>query len=272
MLRKIFYLLPPSWRHTLRWIVYFPQDIFSAKNPLSPPARLIYTGRGDFIKQGKEWLELFIKLASLKPSDTVLDIGSGIGRIALPLTHFLNAPYEGFDAVQSGVDWCTENITSRYPHFKFHYFPLHNDLYNRSELNASQFVFPYNQHEFDFACAISVFTHMLPAEVENYFSQMARVLKPGARAVCTFFILNAESIPSMNKQKGGFKFILSDHKPYALLNEKVKAANVAFRENYLEKVLDDHSFNIISKIPGHWCGREKYHNLAFQDIWIVNKK
>lgn len=272
MLRKIFYLLPPSWRHTLRWIVYFPQDIFSAKNQLAPPSRLIYTGRGDFIKQGEEWLDFFINQASLKPSDTVLDIGSGIGRIALPLTHFLQAPYEGFDAVQTGVDWCTANITSRRPHFRFQYFPLHNDLYNQSSLKASQFIFPYTQHEFDFACAISVFTHMLPDEIENYFSQMERVLKPGATAVCTFFILNAESIKSMNNQKGGFKFILSDHKPYALLNEKVKAANVAYRENYVDKILADHSFNIISKIPGHWCGREKYNSLAFQDIWILNKK
>lgn len=272
MFRKLFYLLPPSLRHSLRWVIYLPIDIFSSKKEWSPPARLIYTGRGDFIKQGKEWLDFFVNHTGLKSSDHVLDIGSGIGRIALPLTHFLKSKYDGFDAVKTGVDWCTKNISTKYPHFRFQYFPLYNDLYNQSALKADQFVFPYSADEFDFACAISVFTHMLPEEVENYFKQMARVLKSGSTAVCTFFVLTQESLEYMNLQKGTFKFMITKNKEYALMDKKVKSANVAYYENYLEKLISDHSFDFVTKIPGHWCGREKKLNLAFQDIWVIRRK
>lgn len=41
-----------------------------------------------------------------------MDIGSGIGRTAVPLTKFLNpdARYEGFDVVKKGVKWCNAKI------------------------------------------------------------------------------------------------------------------------------------------------------------------
>ena len=39
----------------------------------------------------------------------------------------------------------------------------------------------------------SVFTHMLPAAVTTYTSEISRVLKKGGRAVVTYFLLNAES-------------------------------------------------------------------------------
>jgi cyclopropane fatty-acyl-phospholipid synthase-like methyltransferase len=272
MLRKLFYLLPPSWRHALRWLIYLPLDLFSSKKELSPPARLIYTGRGDFIQQGKEWFDFFINHTQLKPTDKVLDIGSGIGRIAIPLKDYLILQYEGFDAVKTGVDWCTKHISSQHPHFRFQYFPLHNDLYNQSALQASQFVFPYSESEFDFACAISVFTHMLPEEVENYISQMAKVLKPEAKAVCTFFILNEHSIQSMNNQNSSFKFNITNQGQFALMDEKVKSANVAYFENYIENLISNYSFRIITKIPGHWSGKEKNMDLAFQDIWVMEKK
>jgi len=272
MLRKFFYLLPPSWRHTIRWFIYLPKDLFTAKKELSPPARLIYTGRGDFLKQGKEWSDFFIIQIGLKPTDRVLDIGSGIGRIALPLKDYLTVEYEGFDAVKVGVDWCAKNISIRYPHFRFQYFPLHNDLYNQSALKASQFVFPYTENEFNFACAISVYTHMLPAEVENYISQMERVLKSGAKAVCTFFVLTDDSIKIMNTGSGTFKFNITGNDQFALMDEKVKSANVAYYVIYLEKLFANHSFEITTRIPGHWCGREKKMALAFQDIWVIRRK
>ena len=35
---------------------------------------------------------------------------------------------------------------------------------------------------------------MLPEEVSNYLSEIERVMKPGGRAVITFFLLNQESL------------------------------------------------------------------------------
>ncbi|MBK6391468.1 MAG: class I SAM-dependent methyltransferase [Saprospiraceae bacterium] len=87
----------------------------------------------------------------------------------------------------SKPEWTgVKNITSRNTNFGFQYIDLYNDLYKAKGRSAASFEFPFTQESFDFICAISVFTHMLPDEVENYVRQIALVLKPQGKAVMTF--------------------------------------------------------------------------------------
>ncbi|HMP28636.1 MAG TPA: class I SAM-dependent methyltransferase, partial [Saprospiraceae bacterium] len=103
---------------------------------------------------------------------SILDIGCGIGRIAIPLTSYLNeeGSYNGFDIVKEGIDWCTKNINHRFSNFTFLHIPLQNELYNLStKVKSSLLTFPYISDHFDLVIATSVFTHMMPEDVENYF-------------------------------------------------------------------------------------------------------
>ena len=238
MLRKLYYAIPSSWRFWVRRLVFLPEDLMSSKKELVPPKGLIYTGRGDFLGQGKNYVELFKSYGELKSDAKVLDIGSGIGRVSIPLTNYLNkdAVYEGFDVIELGVNWCKKNITSKYPNFNFTYVPLLNDLYRDSGEDAANYSFHYPDHLFDFSCSVSVFTHMLPKEVENYFNELNRVMKSGGTVFATFFILNEENKAYMN-QNSDFNF---NHKMdgYYLMDAKVKGANVAFEENYLMKNIE----------------------------------
>jgi len=269
MWRRLYYLLPAGWRHFVRYIFYLPADLIANKrDKLLPPQRLIYTGRGDFIKQGQEWINLFIEEGGLTASSTVLDIGSGIGRIALPMMDYLIGDYQGFDAVKTGVDWCQKHISSRKPNFRFQYIELHNDLYNTRGIRAAEFVFPYPDKSFVFICAISVFTHLQPEETENYIQQIKRVIKPGGRAVLTFFLMDPDTLDLMEKNLGGLKF--KHHYPnYSLLNHKVKAANVAYQRPYIYSLLEAAGFKIYKEIKGSWCGRQKIHYLDFQDTLVI---
>ena len=47
-------------------------------------------GGGNLKEIGKRFLQHFIELGKLKPNDIVLDVGCGIGRMAFPLTKYLN--------------------------------------------------------------------------------------------------------------------------------------------------------------------------------------
>ena len=89
MFRKLYYLLPVTLRYTARKIFYYPIDLLKKRSELVPPSGLIYTGGGDFEKQGKDWLLFFKRYGNLNENSNVLDIGSGIGRIAIPLVDFL---------------------------------------------------------------------------------------------------------------------------------------------------------------------------------------
>ncbi len=272
MLRKLYYFLPPRLRFFVRWLIYLPYDLWSGHSKeLIPPRGRIYTGRGDFVKQGQDWVQFFKDYGSLQPEDTILDIGSGIGRIAIPLMSYIKNNYEGFDAVKMGVEWCQKNITRRNPRFKFTFIDLFNDLYNSRGHDASTFVFPYEDQKFDFVCAISVFSHMLPEEIENYLHQIYRVLKPGGHVVLTFFILDEESQTFMKEHTEGLQFKFRKDDRHTLLDQKVKAANVAYHRTYLMSTLAQHPFNLIRWFKGHWCGRMKEHELAFQDIVVLSK-
>lgn len=266
MLRKIYYTLPPSLRFLARRLRYLPHDIFSRRENL-PPRGLIYTGDKEFVQQGKDWLNSFIE-NGLKKEDNFLDIGSGIGRIAIPLSEYLTGKYEGFDAIKKGVDWCINHISREHVNFSFKYVPLYNDLYNSNGIPATEYQFDYIDNSFDFACAISVFTHMLPEEIENYLRQAYRVMKNGGILEATFFILDEESSQLMKGKEFDFKY---DYGHYALMDKNVKSANVAYQKDYLEAILRKIGFQIEHNIKGFWCGRPRTKAIEFQDTLIVKK-
>lgn len=275
MLRRLFYALPPSFRFAARRLYYLPIDLWElltgARDALTPPRGLIYTGSGDFRAQGEKMLRFFVEKGGLQPNHTVLDVGSGIGRMAIPMTGYLDKDgrYEGFDAVELGVRWCQKNISSRFPNFHFQYIPLDNDLYRAEGINAAQFQFPYPDQHFDFTIVISVFTHMLPTQVENYLQEIARVLKPGGTCVATFFLLNEDSKKRMSANPAfSFPYDLGH---YRLMDERVQSANVAFEEAYLHQQIQAAELTIKQTFYGYWCGRAKVQHKDFQDVMILVK-
>src|SRR5260221_8386674 len=110
ILRKTYYFLIDSF-----------ESMFGLRDELTPPRSLIFVGDGDFKKTGEEFLKHFIRIGGLKKNDCVLDVGCGIGRMAIPLTGDLSSEgsYEGFDIFAKGINWCTKRINSKFSNFKF---------------------------------------------------------------------------------------------------------------------------------------------------------
>jgi ubiquinone/menaquinone biosynthesis C-methylase UbiE len=134
---------------------------------------------------------------------------------------------------------------------------------------AKNFIFPYAENFFDLVILTSVFTHMMPEDVDNYLSQIERVLKPGGKCFATFFIINRDSFKLMNESKGmNFEF---NKGHYFLMNENVKEANIAFEEEYLLSGLGNYNFQIDSVDYGYWSGRSKSVYSDFQDSIIFSK-
>lgn len=271
--RTLFYRLPPRFRFLARRLIFLPIDflerITGRRPPMVPPRGLIFTGSGDFVKSGNELVRRFIQLGGLKPGDRFLDVGCGIGRVAIPLTHFLNSEgrYEGFDPIELGVNFCRKTITPHYPNFNFQYTPLKNDLYRNSGASASKFRFPFAENEFDFICVNSVFTHMVEAEVVQYLDEISRVLKPGGTCYASFFLLDDEALRTI-EPVFSFPFKVGNH---FLMDEKVESANVAFEAAWLANQLIVRGLKTLEKWPGFWPGREPGKHLDFQDVWLFSK-
>ena len=181
------------------------------RDPLVPPTRLMFDGPRGFEKfksSGRETLSALTEIGGLKPSHAVLDVGSGIGRKTVPLTAYLlqEASYDGIEIVRAGVDWCSKHITPRFPNFRFHHADVYNRHYNpRGMVKAKDYRFPFEDSTFDFVLLTSVFTHMLPDDVRNYVSEIARVLRPKGRLFVTYYLLTESAKQSVTEGRGAYR-------------------------------------------------------------------
>ena len=272
-LRKI--VPGPLWAilRSASWYMVDHLDVVTGRrDPLTPPARLMFIGEGDYEEVGKEFLRYHADLGGLRPEMRVLDVGCGIGRMAAPLTSYLSASgsYEGFDIMAMGIDWCARNISTRFPNFRFQHARIYNKMYDAgAQCRAADYVFPYRDSEFDYVFLTSVFTHMLKEDVAQYLSQIVRVLKPGGTCLSTYFLLNPEterlfgSDPARNR---------CPH-PYAGLmvaDPECPEQAVAYPEIAVRQLYALQGLRICEPIHyGSWCGRAEF--LSYQDI-VISKK
>lgn len=275
LLRKLYYSLSPSMRLVARRIWYFPSDCWDSitgkRDSMIPPKGMIYVGSGDFIERGNDILDLLVKYAGLKPDASVLDVGCGIGRLAVPLTTFLSekGSYDGFDIVKKGIDWCRNRISPRYANFEFLHIDLKNDLYNdKTENEARSFVFPYKDDSFDCIVLTSVFTHMMPDDVDNYLNQIARVMRSGGKCLVTFFLVNDDIMKRMERGETNFTFKHS-YGDYLLMDKSVKEANIAYKESFLQELYDKYGLKRETVYYGQWSNSDK--SVSFQDVVVLSK-
>lgn len=275
--RKLYYTMIKPVVSILRRGFHFIPDklelLSGKRDRLTPPVWLLFVGPGDFKAIGKKLLGHCVELGGLQPGDRVLDVGCGIGRIAAALTGYLKdrGAYEGIDIVADGIRWCRKNITPSFPNFHFQLADVYNETYNpKGKYRAAEYTFPYKEESFDFVLLTSVFTHMLGRDMENYLSQVSRVLKKGGRCLITLFLLNEESLKLIGAEKSSLDFQYRVE-GYRVNDIENPGDAVAYDEKYMKELYKTNNLEILAPIHyGSWCGREK--SLCYQDYVFAVKK
>src|SRR5258705_9330230 len=215
-------------------------------NELLPPKWLqIFVG-GGYKEVGAEFLGYLVEECALQPGDAVLDVGCGSGRIAMPLTGYLNREgrYAGFDVSRKAVAWCKENISRSHPNFDFRVADIQNGTYNRKgKITPAEFRFPFPDASFDVVFLVSVFTHMFPPDVKHYLHEIVRMLKPGGRCLSTFFLLNEESSALIEAKKGTFNF-KHERQGYRTISAIWPERGIAYPEPFVRDLYGKCSFQL----------------------------
>jgi len=289
LLRQRFFtstVLPatPRWlRWALRRAYFAPVDLIErfrrGHNAMVPPYAQRFTGYSgdDFVESGQGLVNVLANTAGLTARSNVLDIGSGIGRLAIPLTQLITPPgsYDGLDIVEHGVRWCRTKITPMHPHFQFTHANVFNAEYNPGgTVKAAEYELPYGDASFDIVCLFSVFTHMLIADVEHYLAEISRVLRPGGRLAATFVILNEESLTSMQAGKGFYNFTYHEG-PQWLLEDGMPAPELAvgYEEDYVRSLYARNGLDVSGFYVGAWSGRPSAPEVGWlgQDLVVGSK-
>jgi len=254
-------------------IDWLMQSVLKNRFLPSPDPNSVFVGDGDYRAVGAEFLGHFIRKGGLRRDARVLDIGSGIGRMAVPLTQYLDpakARYSGIDPVAGGVNWCRQNITSRYPNFEFRHIDIAHDLYNpKGAINGLTLTLPFADKGFDFIIMTSVVTHLPSDEVKTYLDQVSRVLAPGGKLFMTAFVVDDVAARDRHgKRDKRLAFERHGSGPCWFVPELPPLAAVGFENGFLDRALAGAKLTLETKSFGHWRGIDADH---YQDIFIASR-
>lgn len=163
---------------------------------LPPPRFRLRTGIGNrilrnhvmFIVFGYDQWNALQASGFVNASSDILDIGSGCGRLAMPIARIdgFRGTYTGIDVDAEMVEWCRGRF--RDPRFTFHHADVYSSIYN-PDGSREPYVIPVADESMDFVMSYSLFTHILEPELVQYTEEASRVLRPGGTMMMTVFCL-----------------------------------------------------------------------------------
>lgn len=215
-----------------------------------------YADKPGFRESRSRFVGRAVDLTQLAPQARVLDLGCGVGGVAEHLTKHLDdaGSYVGIDVDPRAVATCKRTIESTHPNFHFEVADVYNGKYNPSGRHRpADYRFPFEDGEFDLAVLRSVFTHMLPESIDNYLSELHRVLKPGGHALITYFLLNEETERLIADGSASRRYE-HDHGFYKTDVADLAEAAIAFDEGWVRQQHERHALPAVQVIYGRWRG------------------
>ncbi|NRG18539.1 class I SAM-dependent methyltransferase [Rhizobiales bacterium] len=205
----------------------------------------------------------------ISTGSTVLDIGCGCGRMAIPFSRFLETgKYYGIDVWEEGIEWCRNNIKRDGVEFEFILRESKNNYYFSEVDFSSQNDYHLGEIErnsVDFAFAISLFTHLRSFDCYNYFSELGRVLASGGCAYVTAFIIDEYFFEYVRRT--GMHSAVRQIEPGCYYAYSGQDFFAGYTMNKWKEIVDSSGLKIVSYDVGKWA--EKPGALNHQDTFAL---
>ena len=205
---------------------------------------------GAFESAARETAEFLDRLALVRASDTVLDVGCGPGAMVPELARRLgpDGRYVGFDLHAASIRWARKRYAGD-TRLRFEHADLVS-AWGAGAHAASTYRFPLDEGQADLVLAKSVFTHLLETDARHYLAEIRRVLRPGRGAVVTAFLYD-ESGPRLPEVVRAFPY--SDGAVRWRLRSRPSSA-VAFGRGLFEAMVAGAGLRVIVLSAGYFPG------------------
>ena len=178
-----------------------------------PPLELKSCGDGDFRAIGAEFLGYFVHMADLRPDERILEIGCGVGRMAVPLDAVFVEDAESGRSIPEGIDVARQELngasldaTPIYPELPF---PASRPPSSALQLPREPFA---AEHSCLPRCVIRFHMPCLGPHTPQFSGahglsrKSSRLLAPGGRCFATAFLVNPPAREALRQGKGRLAF------------------------------------------------------------------
>ena len=188
-------------RYYRKWARRFKSDIVRYEGLTLPAKHLRLCGaefhdNRYFLTSARYEADRLIKNFGLSKESRVLDVGCGMGRLAIGILSAVGEikAYHGMDVQSDCVEWCSSHITKEHANCRFTWVNAKNDRYNpqgESLVDASRL--PFDDASFDIIYLFSVFTHLTLDHIRIYLREFHRIAQPKGRVFVTAYV--EENVP-----------------------------------------------------------------------------
>lgn len=246
----------------------------AAEIPLPPPRMRFMTGDKDdaqLVAAGTTLARL-LRSHGLLDEHAVLDLGSGYGRLAIGLlTEGFAGRYLGIDILKRPVAWCRRTLTPYAEgRFRFRHLDVRNGRYNPDGVMApTDLRFPAKTASHDFVAVFSVFTHMYEADIRRYLREIHRVLRPGGRAVITWFLFDEARLPAVvSAETSEFPMVNEINAVTRYYDPRDPLWAICYEESHVLAMIAGAGLEVVETVHGAWCGTAASTG---QDIVVVRR-
>ncbi len=239
---------------------------------LIPPARYRTGGQSAISEYGYSAgvIAAYIGEHLTVTNPQVLDLGCGTGKLVAAVWPFLGEKghYTGLDIDQRAIAF----DRAWYPagRCSFIHAPLYNAHYQPQGMALSEYKIPLADASVDLALAFSLFTHLNQPDSTCYFEELARVLKPDALALLTFFVLDARYDPQrFIGTRWHFDRTIPDQPDWYWTSWfKIPERQIAVTPHGIQQLIADR-FELVKVHQGWWTGEP---GAFLQDTLVFRRK
>jgi len=205
---------------------------------------------------------------SLAPTHRVLDYGCGVGRLAIPLSAYLDGDKGSYCGVDTNAGCISRNAKafSRYQNFKFEHTNIYSKRYNRQGGRMKELRKLDLGDQFDLAVLFSVFTHVLPNDCDYLLKFLKSRLLTSGEVFCSWFLINDETQKAIDAGQSGRNFE-HHHGAARIENPEVPEAAVAYNEQDVLDRFKKAGFSDVRVHYGLWRGCVK--SWLYQDVIVA---